>query len=69
MRKNTLHNTLNDRHEIHNPYKAKCSECKCNFNSSLFICNKYPSEIPDDILAGERTCPHFSPIKNRENGF
>ncbi len=44
--------TINDRHEVHNIYKSKCTHCR-HFDSSKYVCPAFPDEIPDKYLTGE----------------
>ena len=59
--------TLDDRHEVYQPYTASCSRCRQEFNSIDFTCQAFPEGIPEEILAGDNK--HRVPIKDQVNNL
>jgi hypothetical protein len=57
--------TLNDRHEIFQPYTASCSRCSQGFDLITFTCKAFSEGIPDKILAGKNK--HQVPVKGQVN--
>jgi hypothetical protein len=44
---------LDDRHELLNIYKSKCSKCKY-FEEWDYFCISFPNGIPDEYLSGDK---------------
>lgn len=56
---------LIDKHELFQPYKAPCLNCKHKFDSETYTCLAFPKGIPDVILKGENM--HAAPMAGQEN--
>lgn len=43
---------LDDKHEIFNPYKSQCYDCK-HYKADTYSCEAFPKGISNAILSGE----------------